>query len=162
MILQGLRPRIFDRLKPYAEKWVKELPSVLWALCTILSRAMGHTPFSLVYGSEAMLPTEVEHNSFRGQHFNEERSDDLNKLKELCEAAVIQSAKHQQAMRRYHARNVSSRSFQVGDFILRIIQMTKDHHKLSPTWEGPYEVVQMTQPSSYRLQCEDGSEVPNS
>jgi transposase InsO family protein len=29
MILQGLNPKIFDRLKTYAEKWVKELPSVL-------------------------------------------------------------------------------------------------------------------------------------
>jgi hypothetical protein len=29
MILQGLKLRIFDRLKPYAGKWVKELPSVL-------------------------------------------------------------------------------------------------------------------------------------
>jgi hypothetical protein len=29
MILQGLKPRIFDRLKPYAVKWVKELSSVL-------------------------------------------------------------------------------------------------------------------------------------
>jgi transposase InsO family protein len=59
MILQGLKPRIFDRLKPYAGRWVMELPSVLWALRTTLSRAMGHTPFSLVYQSEAMLPTEV-------------------------------------------------------------------------------------------------------
>jgi hypothetical protein len=65
-------------------------------------------------------------------------------------------------MRRYHACNVSSRSFQVGDFILLKIQMTKDHHKLSPTWEGPYEVVQMTQLCSYRMQREDDSEVPNS
>jgi transposase InsO family protein len=64
MILQGLKPRIFDRLKPYVEKWVKELPSVLWALRTTPSRATGHTPFSLVYGSEAMLPTEVEYKSF--------------------------------------------------------------------------------------------------
>jgi transposase InsO family protein len=27
MILRGLKPRNFDRLKPYAGKWVKELPS---------------------------------------------------------------------------------------------------------------------------------------
>jgi hypothetical protein len=70
------------------------LPSVLWALCTTLSHATGHTPFSLAYGSETMLPTEVEHKSFRVQHFNEERSDDsrvndLTKLEELREAAVI-------------------------------------------------------------------------
>jgi transposase InsO family protein len=65
MILQGLKLRIFDRLKPYAGKWVKEFPSVLWVLRTTLSRAMGHTLFSLVYESEAMLHTEVEHKSFR-------------------------------------------------------------------------------------------------
>jgi hypothetical protein len=46
----------------------------------------------------------VEHKSFRVQHFNEERSGDsrvdgLTKLEELREAAVIQSSKHQQAMR---------------------------------------------------------------
>jgi hypothetical protein len=85
--------------------------------------ATGHTPFYLVYGSEAMLPTEVDHKSFCVQHFNEERSndskvDDLTRLEELRKATVIQSAKHQQAIRRYHARNVCSRSFQVGDFIL--------------------------------------------
>jgi hypothetical protein len=123
MILQGLKPRIFDRLKPYAGRWVMELPSVLSALYTTPSHAMGHTPFSLVYGFEAVLPTEVEHKSFRVQHFNEEcsddsRVDDLTKLEELHEVAVIQLAKHQQGMRRYYVRNVSSRRFKVGDFVL--------------------------------------------
>jgi transposase InsO family protein len=64
MILQGLKTRIFDRLKPYIEKWVKELPSVLWAIHTTLSRATGHTLFSLVYRSKVMLPTIVEYKSF--------------------------------------------------------------------------------------------------
>jgi hypothetical protein len=84
-----------------------------------------HTIFSS-YGSEAILPTEVEHKSFRVEHFNEEQSnnsqvDNLTRLEELREAVVIQSAKHQQAMRRYHAWNMSSHSFQLGDFILRNI-----------------------------------------
>jgi hypothetical protein len=72
MILQGLKPRIFDRLKPYPRKWAKELRLVLWAMRTTLSHATSHTPFSLVYGSEAMLPTEMEHKSFCVQQFNEE------------------------------------------------------------------------------------------
>jgi hypothetical protein len=47
-----------------------------------------------------MVPTEVDHKSFRMQHFNEERLDDsrvddLTRLEELREATVIQSAKHQ-------------------------------------------------------------------
>jgi hypothetical protein len=71
-ILQGLMPRIFDRLKPYAGRWVKELPSVMWARHTTPSCATWNTTFSLVYGFEAMLLTEVEHKSFPVQHFNEE------------------------------------------------------------------------------------------
>jgi hypothetical protein len=95
MILQGLMPRIFDRLKPDIRKWVKELPSVSWAMHTTLSRATGHTPFSLVYRYEAILPTEVEHKYFHVQQFNEEQSDDsrvndLTKLEELHEATIIQ------------------------------------------------------------------------
>jgi hypothetical protein len=85
-----------------------------------------------------MLPTEVEHKSFRVQQFNKEQSDDsrvddLTRLEELREVEVIQSVKHQQAMRWYHARNINSRSFQVGDFVLQKIQITKDRHKLSST-----------------------------
>jgi transposase InsO family protein len=123
MILQALKPRIFNRLEPYMGKWVKELPSVVLALHTTLSHATGHTPFSLVYGSEAMLPTEVEHKSFHMQHFSEEQSndswvDDLTRLEKLRKVAVIQSAKHQHAMRRYHAPNLSSHCFHVGDFIM--------------------------------------------
>jgi hypothetical protein len=78
MILEGLKPRIFDRLKPYAGKWVEELPSVLWALCTTLSHATGHTQFSLVLGTEAILPTKVEHKSFCMEHFNEEQSNNYH------------------------------------------------------------------------------------
>jgi hypothetical protein len=114
-----------------------------------------------------MLLTEVEHKSFHVQQFNEEQSDDsrvddLTILEELHEVTVIQSAKHQLAMRRYHAWNVSSRNFHVGDFVLWKIQMTKHRHMLSPIWEEAFEVVEVTRPGSYRLQQEDGSEVPNS
>jgi transposase InsO family protein len=65
MVLQGLKPRIFDKLNKHGKKWAAELPSVLWSLRTTPSRAMGFTPFSLVYGSKAMLPTDVEYGSPR-------------------------------------------------------------------------------------------------
>jgi hypothetical protein len=61
----------------------------------------------------------------------------------------------------YHARNISSQSFKIGDSILQKIQTIKDKHKLSPTWEGPFQVVEVTWPDSYWLQREDDSEIPN-
>ena len=111
MILTGLKPRIFDRLKPYAGKWVKELPWVLWGLRTNVSRATGQSPFSLVYGSEAMLPTEVNMVSARVQYYDEEKYEDQRQVEliaaeELRDQALIQAAKYHQGLRRYHDRNV--------------------------------------------------------
>jgi hypothetical protein len=71
MVLQGLKPRIFDKLNKHGKKWAAELPSVLWSLRTTSSRATGFTPFFLVYGSEAMLPTDVEYGSPRLKAYNE-------------------------------------------------------------------------------------------
>jgi transposase InsO family protein len=71
MVLQGLKPRIFDKLNKHGKKWAVELPSVLWSLRTMPSRATGFTPFFLVYGSEAMLPTDVEYGSPRPKAYNE-------------------------------------------------------------------------------------------
>jgi transposase InsO family protein len=65
MILQGLKPRIFDRLNKSSQKWLQELPTVVWSLRTTPSRATGFTPFFLVYGAEAILPTDLEYGSPR-------------------------------------------------------------------------------------------------
>jgi transposase InsO family protein len=65
MILQGLNPRIFDRLNKSGRKCLQELPVVMWSLRTTPSRATGFTPFFLVYGAEAILPTNLEYGSPR-------------------------------------------------------------------------------------------------
>ncbi|KAK1431700.1 hypothetical protein QVD17_08256 [Tagetes erecta] len=40
-------------------KWAEELPYVLWADRTTPKNATGQTPFSLVFGAEAVIPTEM-------------------------------------------------------------------------------------------------------
>jgi transposase InsO family protein len=60
MILQGLKPRIYNDLNKFDKRWMKELPSVVWSLRTTPSRATGFTPFFLVYGAEAILPTDLD------------------------------------------------------------------------------------------------------
>ena len=159
MLLQGVKTRIFDRLRPYAGKWAKELPSVLWALRTTPSRATGETPFFLTYGSEAVLPTELEFRSPRVEGYSEERADDsrLNDIDCLEEARInttVRSAKYLQGLRRYHDRNVRGLAFSPGDLVLRKVQQRTS--KLSPIWEGPYIVAETTRPWAYKLTTEDG------
>jgi hypothetical protein len=64
MILQGFKPRIFKQLKSFRAR-LAELPSVLWSLRTTPSRATGFTPFFMVHGSEAVLPTDIDYGSPR-------------------------------------------------------------------------------------------------
>ena len=71
MVLQGLKPRIFNRLNKFAGRWVAELPVVLWSLRTTPSRATGYTPFFMVYGSEAILPTDLDYGAPRVKAYNE-------------------------------------------------------------------------------------------
>jgi transposase InsO family protein len=72
MILQGLKPRNFDRLNKSGRKWLQELLAVVWSLRTNPSKATGFTPFFLVYGVEAVLPTDLEYGSPRVKSYDED------------------------------------------------------------------------------------------
>ncbi|KAI5347927.1 hypothetical protein L3X38_000814 [Prunus dulcis] len=54
---------ILDCLKKRLEgaegKWVDELPGVLWAYRTTKRRSTGETPFSLAFGTEAIIPPHI-------------------------------------------------------------------------------------------------------
>jgi len=72
MILQGLKPRIYNWLKKFGKKWVEELSSVLWSLRTTPSRYHEIHPVFMVYGSKAVLPTDLEYWSPRLKAYNEQ------------------------------------------------------------------------------------------
>nr|AAT94049.1 putative polyprotein [Oryza sativa Japonica Group] len=143
-------------------KWIEAKPVV-----TITADKARDFFINIVHRAEAMLPSEVKFESlrfhnFREERYEEDRVDDLHRLEEVREAALIQSARYLQGLRRYHNRNVRSRAFLVGDLVLRKIQTTRDRHKLSPLWEGPFIISEVTRPGSYRLKHEDGTLVDNS
>jgi hypothetical protein len=130
MVLQGLKPRIFDKLNKHGKKWAVELPSVLWSLRTTPSRATGFTMFFLVYGSEAMLPIDVEYGSPRLKAYNEQNNDiarenALNQLEETHDVALLHSIRYQQSLRRYHDKHVHIRDLNVSDLVLRRSQNNK-------------------------------------
>jgi hypothetical protein len=100
MILQGLKPRIFDRLNKSGRKWLQELPSVVRSLRTTPSRATGFTPFFLVYGAEAVLPTDLVYRSPKTKGYDESanqraREVSLDQLDEARTVALMQSVRYQ-------------------------------------------------------------------
>ena len=84
---------------------------VLWSIRTTPNRATDQTPFALVYGAEAVLPTELIYGSPRVLAYDELeqerlRQDDATLFEEDRLRAAVRAARYQQALRRYHSRKV--------------------------------------------------------
>ena len=110
----------------------------------------------MVYGAEAVLSSDIRHDSPRVAAYveadNEKaRQDSLDLLDEERDLAAARSAIYQQDLQCYHSRRVKTRTFQEGDLVLRLIQDQTDMHKLSPPWEGPFVVRKNLHNGSYYL-----------
>jgi hypothetical protein len=126
----------------------------------------GIYPFFLVYGAEVVLPTDLEYGSPKVKSYDEDANqraceDSLDQLDEAHTVALMHSARYQQAMRQYQAQKIRRRDFNEGDLVLRLRQDNRGRHKLSPPWEGPYVVVKVLKPSTYKLANEDSEELTN-
>jgi hypothetical protein len=109
---------------------------------------MGFSPFFLVYGAEAILPMDLEYGSLRTKAYDDQsnqtsREDSLDQLEEARDVALLHSARYQQSLRRYRARRVRPRDFQVGDLVLQLRQDARGCDKLTPPWEGPFIIAKI-------------------
>jgi hypothetical protein len=87
----------------------------------------GIHPFFLVYGVDAILPTDLEYGSPRVRSYDDgtnqrAREDSMDQLDEVRTVALMHSARYQQALRRYQARKIRRRDFNEGDLVLRLLQ----------------------------------------
>jgi hypothetical protein len=99
MVLDTLKKRLHDVANAKGGKWIKELPNVLWGLCTQPAKPTGQSPYFLVYNSEAILPANVMWDSSAVEQYDEgiskySRRVDIDGLEEARYAALVQSARY--------------------------------------------------------------------
>ncbi|XP_071718068.1 uncharacterized protein [Rutidosis leptorrhynchoides] len=116
--------------------------NVLWAHRTTPKGATNETPFSLVYGSEAGIPAEINVPTKRIASFDEssnseELRENLNLVEERREMAAIKEAINKQRIASYYNKRVQLLSFQLDDLVWRKNEESKaeDTSKLRPKWE---------------------------
>ena len=102
---------------------VAELPALLSSLRTTPGRATGYTNFSMLYGAEAVLPTDLDYRAPRIRAYDElgaeaSHQDAMDQLDEAHDIALLRSARYQQALRWYHSRRVWDRAFNVDNLVL--------------------------------------------
>ncbi|RVW68632.1 Retrovirus-related Pol polyprotein from transposon 17.6 [Vitis vinifera] len=142
--------RILRKMVETSRDWSEKLPFALWAYRTSFRTSIGATPYSLVYGMEAILLVETEMGSLRvalEQQISEAewaqaRFDQLN----LLDERRLRVADHVQAYQRKMAlafkKRVKPRPLQKGDLVLRILRglIGDPRGKFRPSWSGPYVI----------------------
>ena len=164
VIVSGLKKRLDDA----KGKWVEELPHVLWTYRTTPRRSTGETPFSMTYGSKAVIPLEIGFSTIRTSSFNPKDNDEqlsrsLDLIAEKRENAMVQLAYYQQKLKQSYDANVKLRPLAPGDLVLRkVVGATKNPAwgKLGPNWEGPYRITSKAGIGAYFLKDLDEHVVP--
>ncbi|XP_076894830.1 uncharacterized protein LOC143547242 [Bidens hawaiensis] len=126
----------------------------------------GETPFSLTYGTEAMIPVEIGLPTHRTSLTERENEQDLrlnlNLVEERQEMAARKEIEYKKKMEKYYNSRVREVRFKVGDLVLRENEASRqeDQGKLGPRWEGPYQVIWAGDKGSYKLAYHSGEEIP--
>ncbi|GJT15066.1 reverse transcriptase domain-containing protein [Tanacetum coccineum] len=160
---EGIKARLDEKSKD----WIEELPHVLWAHRTMIKSSNGETPFSLTYGTEAVIPAEIGMPTLRTAEIDQTKNNEalginLDLIEERREKAAIQEAKSKKKMEKYYNSRVRGTSFKPGDMVYRSNEAShaKDEGKLGPKWEGPYEVKESLGKGAYKLKDCKGNEIP--
>ena len=126
--------------------WAKKLPFALWGYRTSIRASIGATPYSLVYGSEVMLPIEVE----------------IQSLRVLVETKVQYHAQgYQKRIARVFNKKVKLRILEEGDLVLKVLkdETFDPRQKMKPRWFGPFIIKKIMSGGATRIMDLDGEEM---
>ncbi|KAM2328589.1 hypothetical protein ACFXTH_015041 [Malus domestica] len=144
--------------------WLEFVPQVLWSYRTSYRTSTGETPFSLAFGTEAVVPVELEQATFRVQNYVQSENDkqltlNLDLVEEHRNQAHLRNVVYKQRISNYYDSRVKPRSFKVKDWVLKkrlLYDRVPNEGTLNPNWDGPFEVVGISRPDSYKLRSFDG------
>lgn len=162
--------KIVQKMVVTYKDWHEMLPYALHGYRTSVRTSTGETPFSLVYGMEAVLPIEVEIPSLRilrdieldESEWIQNRLDQLNFIDEKRLAAVCHGQINQKRMRKSFDKRVRPQNYQVGDLVLKriILPQGDPRGKWTPTYEGPFVVKKVFSGGAMMLATMDGEDFP--
>ena len=128
--------------------WAKKLPFTLCGYRTSIRTSIGTTPYSLVYGSEAMLPIEVEIQSLRvlvetkvlEEDWAKVRYEQLALIDKKWGRAQYHAQGYQKRIAKAFNKKLKLRNLKEGDLVLKVLKNeTFDlRGKMKPMWYEPF------------------------
>ena len=160
--------RILQKTTKTYRDWADKLPFVLWGHRTTTKTVNGASPYELVYGMEAVLPVDMEKQTFRvwaeigipEPEWVRKRYEDLALLDGKRLDARFQDQMHKRRMARYYNKRVDPKALKPGDLVLKQMRPRVYHPggKFKPNWEGPFVVKKIFSKGGVRLSDLEGNE----
>ncbi|XP_027150339.1 uncharacterized protein LOC113750576 [Coffea eugenioides] len=162
--------KIIRKMTEKHRDWHEKLPYALMAYRTSIRTSTGATPYSLMYGMEAVLPAEVEIPSLRilteakleEADWIKQRHEQLTLIDEKRFNAICHGQCYQKRVARAYNKKVHRRAFEEGDKVLKRILSMQDEAKgkFAPNWQGPF-IIQKVLPGGALILAEmDGRVFP--
>ena len=133
--------------------WDEWLPYAMFAYNTTPHTATGFTPFELVYGHRAILPTALTKPpkpTYSYEDYAQELKERLRATSQIARENAIQ-AKNQAKIQ--YDKNVKKESFRVGDKVLLYDETVRRGRskKLDSQWTGPHIVLEKHSDVNYTI-----------
>ena len=162
----GLVERFNQNLKSMLRKiatkegrdWDKMTPFLLFAYREVPQSSTGFSPFELLYGKQVRGPLDVLRESWEANSKSKESAvsyvlsicDKLDTMRSLV-AENMQDA--QRAQKAWYDHNACHRQLAIGDQVL--VLLPTDSNKLLAQWQGPYPIIQKTDPVDFCVDMHD-------
>ncbi len=139
------------------EDWDQYLPYVLFAYRTSVHESTGETPFKLVYGEDARIPTSLSDQLVQVDDEEGNLSDFKSRLmqtiKEVHAVARKRMERSKQIQEQYKMQTAKEHQFVQGDLVwLYCKQPGKHINKLELPWKGPFRIVTFQDETNAELQ----------
>ena len=149
--------------------WADKLPFALWSYRTSIRALTEATPYSLVYGSKAVLPIEVKIQSFRvlveakilEEDWTKVRYEKLALIDEKRAKAQYHAQGYQKRIARAFNKKVKLKNLREGDLVLEVLRdETFDlRGKMKPRWFGPFIIKKIMFRGASRITNSNGEEM---
>jgi len=125
------------------------------------------TPFSLMCGSDTIIPVGIHEGSphllgFMAEESDEERKVNMDLIGKAKKEAKIKAEAVKRSVERQYNSMVKLRQFQVGNLVMRKAHPYELENKLSPKWTGLFRITKAKGNGSYKLETLEGGPIPRS
>ena len=136
------------------DDWDELLVYAEMAYNNSINGSTGYSPFYLEYGQEMVLPINMVKHQYESASGNAAVEEFVKQVGETMKLVQHNLQKAQEHQKKYADQNRRELTFKVGDLVLlntEDITFTEGTKKLLDKYIGPYKVLEVVSPLSYRL-----------